>query len=58
MHFLSRTNRLLSSSKDGLLKLWDLDTQHCLQNLVGHRHEVPDRPLGQRGALDEGVERR
>lgn len=28
------------SSKDGLVKLWDLDTQHCFQTLVSHRKEV------------------
>jgi len=28
------------SSKDSLVKLWDLDTQHCFQTLVGHRSEV------------------
>lgn len=28
------------SSKDTLVKLWDLDTQHCFQTLVGHRSEV------------------
>lgn len=25
---------------DGVLKLWDLETQHCFQTLVGHRSEV------------------
>ena len=28
------------SSKDTLIKLWDLDTQHCFLTLVGHRSEV------------------
>ena len=28
------------SSTDTLIKLWDLDTQHCFQTLVGHRSEV------------------
>lgn len=23
-----------------MLKLWDLETQHCFQTLVGHRSEV------------------
>jgi len=31
---------LASSSKDGLLKVWDLETQHCVQTVVGHRREV------------------
>lgn len=30
----------LPSSKDGLVKLWDLDTQHCFQTLVSHDREV------------------
>ncbi|KAI8983108.1 WD40-repeat-containing domain protein [Pilobolus umbonatus] len=31
---------ILSSSKDTLIKLWDLSTQHCRETLVGHRSEV------------------
>ena len=31
---------LLSGSKDALVKLWDLQTQHCIQTLVNHRSEV------------------
>lgn len=31
---------LPGSSKDGLLKLWDLHTQHCFQTLVSHHREV------------------
>lgn len=31
---------LLSSSKDTLVKVWDLETQHCVQTLVEHRSEV------------------
>ncbi|KAG6378831.1 WD-repeat-containing protein [Boletus reticuloceps] len=31
---------LLSTSKDTLLKLWDLSTQHCVQTIVAHRSEV------------------
>lgn len=30
----------MSSSKDGLVKVWDLDTQHCCQTLAGHKAEV------------------
>ena len=33
-------NVLISSSKDGVVKLWDLLTQHCFETLVGHRGEV------------------
>ncbi|KAG1137681.1 hypothetical protein G6F37_003581 [Rhizopus arrhizus] len=31
---------LLSSSKDTLIKLWDLSAQYCRETLVGHRTEV------------------
>ncbi|KAG0012704.1 hypothetical protein BGZ80_011564 [Entomortierella chlamydospora] len=31
---------VLSSSKDTLIKLWDLSTQHCIETLVAHRNEV------------------
>ncbi|RCH87615.1 hypothetical protein CU097_004334 [Rhizopus azygosporus] len=31
---------LLSSSKDTLIKLWDLSSQYCRETLVGHRSEV------------------
>jgi U3 small nucleolar RNA-associated protein 12 len=27
---------ILSSSKDGFLKIWSFEIQHCLQTLVGH----------------------
>lgn len=33
-------NGLASCSKDTLVKLWDLDTQSCVQTVVGHRGEV------------------
>lgn len=38
--FLCNTLYLLSSSKDTLMKLWDLETQHCTQTLVHHRKEI------------------
>ncbi|KAF9435125.1 hypothetical protein BGZ76_006854 [Entomortierella beljakovae] len=31
---------VISSSKDTLIKLWDLSTQHCMETLVAHRSEV------------------
>ncbi|KLO08525.1 WD-repeat-containing protein [Schizopora paradoxa] len=31
---------LLTSSKDTLMKLWDLSTQHCVQTVVAHSSEV------------------
>ncbi|KAF9247204.1 WD-repeat-containing protein [Melanogaster broomeanus] len=36
----SSTHFLLSTSKDTLMKLWDLSTQHCMQTVVAHRSEV------------------
>ncbi|CAG8442083.1 2687_t:CDS:10 [Ambispora gerdemannii] len=33
---------ILSSSKDTLLKLWDLNTQHCVETVVAHRNEIWD----------------
>lgn len=38
--FLQQGNRLVSSSKDSFVKVWDLDTQHCSQTVVGFRGEV------------------
>ena len=38
---ISTTQRyLISVSKDTLLKVWDLATQHCVQTIVGHRSEI------------------
>lgn len=39
---LKQTERdiFISSSKDGLVRIYDIDTQHCLQTLAGHRAEV------------------
>ena len=31
---------VVSASKDTLLKVWDVETQTCIQTLVGHRSEV------------------
>ena len=36
----SQQNHLISSSKDTLLKLWDLPTQHCISTVVAHRTQV------------------
>jgi len=42
VHFLEDADRplLISTSKDTLAKLWELETQHCVQTLVGHRSEI------------------
>lgn len=39
IEFLSE-NYLVSSSKDALIKLWDLQAQHCIETEVSHRAEV------------------
>ncbi|KAG6335537.1 hypothetical protein ID866_3567, partial [Astraeus odoratus] len=31
---------VLTASKDTLMKLWDLSTQHCVQTVVAHRAEI------------------
>lgn len=31
---------LVSTSKDTLLKVWDITTRHCIQTIVGHRCEI------------------
>ena len=38
--FVTRGNRLISCSKDGLVKVWDLATQHCSQTVTGYKAEV------------------
>ena len=38
--FVTRADQLLTGSKDTLVKLWDLTTQHCVETLVAHRSEV------------------
>lgn len=38
--FLNKVNALLSCSKDMLVKIWELETQHCIQTLVGTRREI------------------
>lgn len=38
--FFDKDSKLISSSKDSFVKIWDLETQHCVQTLVGHRNEV------------------
>eukprot|EP00485_Elphidium_margaritaceum_P006888 CAMPEP_0202700250 /NCGR_PEP_ID=MMETSP1385-20130828/13437_1 /ASSEMBLY_ACC=CAM_ASM_000861 /TAXON_ID=933848 /ORGANISM="Elphidium margaritaceum" /LENGTH=1055 /DNA_ID=CAMNT_0049357387 /DNA_START=28 /DNA_END=3195 /DNA_ORIENTATION=- len=37
---IDATEMLLSSSRDTSLKLWSLQTQHCVQTIVGHKHEI------------------
>jgi U3 small nucleolar RNA-associated protein 12 len=39
----STARALISSSRDGLVKVWDLETQHCVQTLLGHRCEDRQR---------------
>ncbi len=44
------------SSRDGLVKLWDLDTQHCFQTLVSHDREVWSFAVVGGYAGDDGTE--
>lgn len=37
---LKKSNRLISASKDTLVKVWDLEAQYCVQTILGHRNEV------------------
>merc|ERR1711871_360321 len=36
----SSSSYLVSGSTDTLLKVWDVNTAHCIQTIVGHRCEV------------------
>jgi WD40 repeat protein len=38
--FMQDVPVLISSSKDSLVKFWDLDTGHCFKTLVAHKAEV------------------
>ena len=41
LRFVADSNsQLFSSSKDTLIKCWDLETQHCVNTFVGHRSPV------------------
>lgn len=47
--FLFDRRFLVSSSKDTLLKVWDMNTQHCIQTVVGHRTEIWSFDLNSEG---------
>lgn len=38
--FFDKNSKVVTSSKDSFVKIWDLETQHCVQTIVGHRNEV------------------
>ena len=38
--FVQEPRTLVSGSKDGHVRCWDLSTQHCFQTLVSPAHEV------------------
>ena len=38
--FAQGQQTLISGSKDGHVRCWDLSTQHCFQTLVSPAHEV------------------
>ena len=37
---LESRNLVVSCSKDSFVKFWDLETQHCVHTIIGHRAEV------------------
>lgn len=55
---LEEDRKVISSSKDGMVKVWDLETQRCVQTLVGHHNPVwslavsPDRSTLVTGSVD------
>lgn len=42
--FLEQSNVLVSGSKDGYVRAWDLGTQHCFQTVLGQQGEVRLHP--------------
>lgn len=38
--FLDSSKKLVSPSKDKYLRVWDLETQHCVQTVSGHHSEI------------------
>jgi U3 small nucleolar RNA-associated protein 12 len=38
--FIDSGKKLVTCSKDKILRVWDLETQHCLQIVGGHRSEI------------------
>lgn len=38
--FLERSKKLVSGCKDTHVRVWDLDTQSCVQRIVSHRSAV------------------
>lgn len=38
--FLDSSKKIVSSSKDKFLRVWDLETQHCVQIISGHHSEI------------------
>jgi WD40 repeat protein len=54
-------SRLISSSKDGCVKVWDVTLQHCCQTLIGFKGEVwslavnPDETRVVAGCVDSDL---
>ena len=42
---------VVSVSKDTLMKVWDVVTQHCIQTIVGHRCEIWSLAVYHQGRL-------
>jgi U3 small nucleolar RNA-associated protein 12 len=47
---------LISTSKDGMMKLWDLDSRHCLETVVVGRGEVTSLDLREQKGDNTGFE--
>lgn len=57
--FLDSSKKLVSSSKDKFLRVWNLETQHCMQIVGGHHSEIwsmdidPDERFLVTGSADQ-----
>ena len=47
-------NRLVSGSKDGTIKIWDLSTGQCQHTLEGHSHDIWKVALREDGRIISG----
>jgi U3 small nucleolar RNA-associated protein 12 len=37
---LDGINHFISGSKDSIIKVWDIDSKYCVENIVSHRGEI------------------
>jgi len=63
VNFINKDSQqlIISTSKDTLLKVWDITTRHCIQTIVGHRCEIwalgisPDNTMIITGSSDSYI---